>query len=58
MTKPIAPITVQPLKPRNPFVAAAYLRRAGSHRGGAGALRRQAQGNLQRELEHCRSDSP
>ena len=51
-------LILKTIKPRNPFVAAAYLRRAGSHRGGAGALRRQAQGNLQRELEHCRSDSP
>lgn len=43
-------ITVTAPKPRNPMVAAALQRHAGSHRRGASALRQLAQRELQREL--------
>ena len=45
-------IHVPTLKPRNPLVAAARLRQAGSHRPSAGALRQQAGRALRRELDH------
>ena len=48
-------ITVHPSKPRNPLVAAALLRKAGTHRRCAGALRQQARLALRRELQHDRS---
>ncbi len=32
-------ITLQPVRPRNPLVAAARLRKAGSHRRSTGAVR-------------------
>jgi hypothetical protein len=41
-------------KPRNPFVAAALRRAAGSHRQGASARRQQAQRELRQELERSR----
>jgi hypothetical protein len=47
-------------KPRNPLVAAAHLRRAGSHRARGGALRQQTGRTLRRELDQftrCK-DSP
>jgi hypothetical protein len=43
-------ITVARRAPRNPYVAAALARRAGSHRAGSGALRQQARRDLQREM--------
>jgi len=43
-------ITVKTRKPRNPLVAAAQLRHAGSHRPREGAMRQQARRALQREL--------
>ncbi|MFT3664176.1 hypothetical protein [Piscinibacter sp.] len=43
-------ITVPTAKPRNPLVALARLRRAGSHRTGSRAMRQEAQRALQREL--------
>lgn len=50
--------TLPASKPRNPLVAAAHLRRAGSHTASTGALRQRAQRQLQRELQHdCRSPS-
>lgn len=43
-------ITVTALKPRNPLVAAALHRQAGSHRRGPGAQRQLTKRELQREL--------
>jgi hypothetical protein len=45
-------MTLPSLKPRNPLVAASRFRKAGAHRPGAGALRRQARIALRREIEH------
>lgn len=42
------------LKPRNPLVTLAHFRRAGGHRIGAGAKRRQGAQTLRRELEHLK----
>ncbi|MEQ1686426.1 MAG: hypothetical protein ABL916_22480 [Burkholderiaceae bacterium] len=47
-------ITVTAHKPRNPIVAHAQFRRAGSHRPGGGASRQQASRLLQRELERLK----
>lgn len=47
-------LTVKNPKPRNPFVAASLQRRAGTHRSGPGALRQQADRELQRELNRLR----
>ena len=44
-------LTLKPLKPRNPFVAAGLQRAAGSHRPGIAAQRQQASRTLQRELQ-------
>jgi hypothetical protein len=44
-------ITVSTHKPRNPMVAPAHFRRAGSHRPRGGALRQQCGRALRRELE-------
>ncbi len=41
-------------KPRNPFVAPGLLRLAGAHRRSPGALRRQAQRELRREIDRLR----
>lgn len=43
-------ITLTPLKPRNPLVAPALRRRAGSHRPDGRSQRQQAGRVLQREL--------
>jgi hypothetical protein len=43
-------ITVKTLKPRNPLVAPAQFRRAGSHRPGSRGQRQEGQRALQREL--------
>ena len=43
--------TLPASKPRNPLVAAAHLRRAGSHAAGTGALRQRARRQLQRALQ-------
>ena len=43
-------ITVKTAKPRNPLVAPAHFRRAGSHRPGSRFARQEAQRLLQREL--------
>jgi hypothetical protein len=45
-------MTLKPLKPRNPLVAAGRFRKAGLHRPGAGALRSEARMALRREIEH------
>jgi len=44
-------LIVKTLKPRNPWVAAGRLRRAGAHRVAGGALRQQAKQVLRREFE-------
>jgi len=47
-------ITLKTLKPRNPLVALARFRRAGSHRPGSRPLRRDEQRALQRELDRMK----
>ncbi len=47
-------LIVNTTKPRNPFVAAAMRRAAGSHRPCTSARRQQAQRELRQELEHSR----
>lgn len=47
-------ITLKTLKPRNPLVAPAHFRRAGSHQPGGGAARRDGQRALLRELERMK----
>ena len=47
-------VTVTAHKPRNPIVAHAQFRCAGSHRPGGGASRQQASRMLQRELERLK----
>ncbi|CAN5884423.1 hypothetical protein BH11PSE8_BH11PSE8_18850 [soil metagenome] len=47
-------ITVNTLKPRNPLVALARSRRAGSHRPAGRAMRQQDRRVLQRELDHMK----
>ena len=44
-------ITLNARKPRNPMVALARFRRAGSHQSATRAHRQQAARSLQRELE-------
>lgn len=44
-------ITVTPHKTRNPLVAHARFRRAGSHQPGGGSLRQQSGRSLKRELD-------
>ena len=44
-------ITLNARKPRNPMVALARFRRAGSHQNSAGAHRQQAVRSLRRELD-------
>jgi hypothetical protein len=43
---------IAPAKPRNPLVAPALRRRAGSHRSSGKALRQQSRQTLRRELSH------
>ena len=51
-------ITLDALKPRNPLVAAARQRLAGSHRRSASAERQRARSALHRELQHERHPMP
>jgi len=44
-------IAVKTLKPRNPLVAPAHFRRAGSHRPGPRFSRQEGQRALQREMK-------
>ncbi len=44
-------IAVKTLKPRNPLVAPAHFRRAGSHRPGPRVSRQEGQRALQREMK-------
>jgi hypothetical protein len=47
-------IKLNPLKPRNPFVAASLRRLAGSHAPGTRARRQQAGRELRREIDRLR----
>lgn len=47
-------ITVNYRKPRNPLVAHAQFRRAGSHQPGGGSMRQQAGRSLKRELDQMK----
>jgi hypothetical protein len=47
-------LTIQNLKPRNPFVVASMRRNAGSHRRGAASQRQQHRRDLTRELAQAR----
>lgn len=47
-------ITLKTLKPRNPLVASARFRRAGSHRSGSRAMRQECRRALQRELDRMK----
>jgi len=51
-------ITITAPKPRNPLVAPAHFRRAGSHQPGGRATRRQGSRMLRRELEQMNQHSP
>jgi hypothetical protein len=51
-------IIVTALKPRNPLIAHAQFRRAGSHRPGGRSMRQQGGRALQRELVHMKQHSP
>ena len=53
-------IVITNATPRNPLVAAAHFRRAGSHRSRGGALRQQTGRTLRRELDQLShsKDSP
>ena len=51
-------ISVNPFKPRNPLVAHAQFRRAGSHQPGGRAMRQQARRSLKRELDQIKKHSP
>jgi hypothetical protein len=51
-------ITVTTPKPRNPLVAAARMRRAGSHLAGGRSQRQHAGRTLRRELEQMKQHSP
>ena len=46
------------LKPRNPLVAHAQFRRAGSHQPGGRSQRQQAGRSLKRELDQMNQHSP
>jgi hypothetical protein len=45
-------------KPRNPLVAPAHFRRAGSHQPGGRSMRRQGSRMLRRELDQMKQHSP
>ncbi len=51
-------ITVPHRPPRNPLVAAAHFRRAGSHRPGGRTQRQQGGRSLMRELRRLEPPSP
>lgn len=51
-------ITFKTPKPRNPLVAHAQFRRAGSHHPGGRAMRQQADRSLKRELGQMKQHSP
>jgi hypothetical protein len=47
-------IQLPTLKPRNPLVAAARLRRAGSHAPSTGSMRQRGRRAMQRELDQLK----
>lgn len=47
-------ITLKTTKPRNPLVAPAHFRRAGSHRPGSRFMRQEGRRLLQRELDRMK----
>jgi hypothetical protein len=51
-------ITVNTRKPRNPLVAHAHFRRAGSHQNGGRSMRQEAGRSLKRELDQMKQNSP
>jgi len=51
-------ITVNTRKPRNPLVAPAHFRHAGTHRPRGGSMRQQAGRTLRRELDEFKQHSP
>ena len=51
-------IIANTLKPRNPLVAHARFRRAGSHQPGGRAMRQHAGRSLKRELDRMKQHSP
>jgi len=51
-------ITVTACKPRNPLVAAAHFRRAGSHRPRGATLRQRSGRALRREIDQLTRPKP
>lgn len=51
-------ITFNTLKPRNPLVARAQFRHAGSHQPGGRSMRQQAGRSLKHELDHMKQHIP
>ena len=51
-------LVIATLKPRNPLVAHAQFRRAGSHQPGGRSMRQQAGRSLKRELDQMKQQSP
>lgn len=51
-------ITLKTLKPRNPLVAHAHFRRAGTHQAGGRFARQEGRRALQRELSQMKQHSP
>lgn len=47
-------LSLDSIKPRNPFVAASLRRAAGAHRPGTGALRQQARRALREEMRQLK----
>ena len=54
----LARIDLSDAKPRNPLVAPAHFRRAGSHQPGGRSLRHQGSRMLRRELDQMKQHSP
>lgn len=51
-------VVIAALKPRNPIVAHARFRRAGSHQPGGRSMRQHAGRSLKRELDQMKQHSP
>ena len=56
--RPLMKINLTAAKPRNPLVAPAHFRRAGSHQPGGRSVRRQGSRLLRRELDQMKQHSP
>ncbi len=50
--------TLTPRKPRNPIVAPAHFRRAGSHQAGGRSQRQEGRRQVRREIEQLRRSPP